>query len=60
MEPNTTSHNPAKPANPERQKPVFRMDTKSFLLTYSQCPLSREAVRDHVQYVGPLEKGVIG
>jgi len=45
----------------EATAPKFELSTKSIFLTYSQCPASRETIRDMLEAKGmDVHKGVIG
>lgn len=41
------------------QNPKFRLNSQGFFLTYPQCPLTKEQVRDHLMTLGEIVNGVI-
>lgn len=42
-----------------KPKSGFKINRKSFFLTYSQCPLEKELVLDHFLSIAPVEKACI-
>lgn len=43
----------------KKENKGFRLDSTGFFLTYPQCPLDKETVRDALQALGTISKGVI-